>query len=194
VNWSLLATPVGNVIAVGVICWVVTDSLARTVSAEAIMRRLNRSGGKCSLRSGWLSKTWNPDRTVGDWAVTGKGKATYWLDDTGMVHLLFEPGGGAPRHLVGPRPTPTTWRKAIPVLVTVCTARAVALVSGGGIGYLLTPPADRATGVLTGAFIGLLAAWNAWPIVAALAYNRAARRARRAPISSATRGSDPDPS
>jgi hypothetical protein len=179
VDWSLIATPVGNLIVVAVICWAVADSFARTVAAQAIVRRLERSGGRYSFRTGWLTKIWNPARTVGDWAVMGRGRATYWLDDVGNVHLLYQPASGIPRHLSGPKPTATNLRKALPVVVTALAARAVGLASGAAIGYLVAAPTDRADGVLTGAVIGLLVGWNAWPVVAAIAYNRAAKRARR---------------
>jgi hypothetical protein len=177
VDWSLIATPVGNLFVVAVVCWAVADSFARIVAAQAIVRRLEKNGGRYSFRTGWLTKTWNPARTVGDWAVMGRGRATYWLE-AGTVHLLYEPLSGPPRHLTGPKPNSTNLRKALPVVATTLAARAVALVSGAAIGYLVAAPADRADGVLFGAVIGLLVAWNAWPVIAAIAYNRAAKRTR----------------
>ena len=75
------------------------------------------------------------------------------------------------------------------MVATTLAARAVCLATGAGIGYLVAAPSDRAEGVLFGAVIGLFVAWNAWPVVAAIAYNRAARRTPH--VTGAVPGSDP---
>jgi hypothetical protein len=57
---------------------------------KGVIRRLQARGGPFSIRVPMTGGTWNPAKPPGiDHEVLGPGRATYALDDSGVVHLYF---------------------------------------------------------------------------------------------------------
>jgi hypothetical protein len=145
---------------------------ARVHSARTVMKRLEARGGRWSVETGRLTRTWNPAGAGIQSRLSGRARATYWIDDSGLVQLLFEPVDGPSRRLVGPRPIfpprSQTWAAAA---LSIAVA-ALALGTGGTAGYLASAPADRFNGLMFGALVGLSVAWFDWPVIAGLTFRR----------------------
>ena len=71
------------------------------------------------VRLGTLTPAWNPQRPYvpGD-RLMGPGRATYWMDESNIVHLTLHPKWGPERHFAGPLPEGrTSHRTAIRLIV-----------------------------------------------------------------------------
>jgi hypothetical protein len=91
-------------ILVYVFGWLLTGNpLAGTPSR--IARRIRQTGTVYEIRMRSLGETWNPEKPLGPGqGVSGPGRATYWLDESSIVHLTFSPKVGPERHYSGPLP------------------------------------------------------------------------------------------
>jgi hypothetical protein len=172
VDGSLVVVPLVAAALEGALAWLAVTRLgARVHSPRGVLNRLDRSDGRWSVNTGRFTQTWNPADEAGG-RVTGKGRATYWIDDSGLIHLLFEPLDGPPRTLVGPRPALEHRGRVRAVIALSIAVALAALATGGTMGYLAGGIDDRFNGTMFGALIGLIVAWVDWPVIAALAFRR----------------------
>lgn len=158
----------------GALVWLAVSRLgARVHSAHGVLARLDRSGGRWSVDTGRFTETWNPaGEQIAD-RVSGKGRATYWIDESGLIHLLFEPLDGPPRTLIGPRPVlGHRWQARAVIALSIVVALA-ALAVGGTLGYLAGGVGGRLNGTMFGALVGMFVAWVDWPVIAQLTFRRA---------------------
>ncbi len=175
---SLVVVPVVAAAFEGVLAWLAVTRLgARVHTARGVLKRLDESNGKWSVDTGRFTETWNPAADESGGRVTGKGRATYSIDDSGQIHLLFEPLDGPPRTLTGPRPALVHTR--------ACPGRDRPLRSSlpfcrswpraEPLGYLAGGIDDRFNGTMFGALVGLFVAWVDWPVIAELVFPPDAR-------------------
>lgn len=93
-----------SAIIISLLGWFLTGSpLAGT--ASRIARRIRQTGTLYEIRMRSLEEAWNPEKPLGPGqGVSGPGRATYWLDESSVVHLTFSPNVGPERHYSGPMP------------------------------------------------------------------------------------------
>lgn len=170
-----MVVPVVAAVLEAVLVWLAVAYLgARSHSARAVLNRLERAGGRWSVDTGRFTETWNPAGDAGG-RVTGKGRATYWVDESGLINLLFEPPAGQSRQLTGPRPVLPHRKHARAMLALSIAVALAGIAVGATLGYQRsgTGTADRLNGATFGGLAGLLVAWVDWPVIAALAVRRA---------------------
>lgn len=157
----------------GALAWVAVSRLGvRVHSARGVLKRLDESNCRWSVDTGRFTQTWNPAGDEAGGRVAGKGRATYWIDDSGLIHLLFEPVEGPARTIVGPRPAPAHHGQARAVIALSIVVALWALAVGGTLGYLAGGVDDRFNPTMFGALVGLFVAWVDWPVIAGLAFRR----------------------
>jgi hypothetical protein len=168
-----VVVPVVAAVLDAVLVWLAVTCLgARIHSARGVLKRLDRPGGRWSFDTGRFTETWNPAGDEAGGRVADKGRATYWVDDSGLIHLLFEPLDGPPRSLSGPRPVLAPRGHARAVIALSIAVALAALATGGTMGYLAGGVDDRLNPTMFGALVGLVVAWVDWPVIAALAFRR----------------------
>lgn len=145
------------VLATAIVLVVAKRMGVRVVSPNAVLRRLELAGNEYSFRMTWLTSAWNPAGSSLDLFVMGKGHATYWLDEAGMVHLRYQPVDGGERHLTGPKPPYAPKQRVARIAAIGMAAAMAALIAGGAfIGFYATSPASGQRG--DGAAVGAIAA------------------------------------
>jgi len=88
-------------------------------SPRSVARHIREPGMVYKVRLGTLTPAWNPQRPYvpGD-RLMGPGRATYWMDESNIVHLTLHPKWGPERHFAGPLPEGrTSHRTAIRLIV-----------------------------------------------------------------------------
>jgi hypothetical protein len=173
VDGSFVIVPVvAGAFEAGLVWLAMTRLGARIHSARGVLKRLDRAGGRWSVDTGRFTETWNPAGDDAGGRVTGKGRATDWADDSGLIHLLFEPLGSTPRTLIGPRPAAPRRGHARAVIALSIVVALAALATGGTLGYLAGGVDHRFNGTMMGALTGLFVAWVDWPVITQLTFRR----------------------
>src|SRR5579871_4757860 len=90
-----------------VVCGIFVLSGMRNVFAatpKGVMRRLQKSS-PVQLRLRGTDGVWNPAKPLGaDNRIFGPGRATYWQDEAGTIHLELRERDGRLRKFEGPIP------------------------------------------------------------------------------------------
>lgn len=169
----------GSLCMSGCLVWWVMRR-AKEFLPRTIVTRIRQPGSVDHIRvpSGLL--IWNPAQPLGPRnGFLGPANATYWLDESGQVHLTFQPLTGAERTVTGPIPeniaddSPHLRRQA-KVLHRLVAGYLFLAVAGFLLGYFLAPgaPTQRLLIGLFGSFGGLVAGWTlllAWRVGSARA-------------------------
>jgi hypothetical protein len=100
---------------------------------RGIAKRLRRAGDRVEVKIGGTASVWDPGRPLGpDNARWGPARATYTRDDTGIVHLHFQPALATAVDTSGPIPDFPTRPRFVRVLLA---GYVVATVAGFTIGF-----------------------------------------------------------
>lgn len=109
-----------------------------------IFRNIREVGTVYVIRMRSLGETWNPEKPLAPGqGVSGPGRATYWLDESGVVHLTFSPKVGPERHYSGPLPetllpgSPKA-RRSRNLLRVVVGSYLLLLLAGFMVGYFFS--------------------------------------------------------
>ena len=132
-----------------------------TRSPKWIVKRLTETGTPYSVAAAYTRGVWNPAKPIGvDNLLFDKGMATYWLDESGLVHLDFKSSSDHDQHLVEPIPEvlvhPTVHQQhgralmrrvligylsflilGVAIGASVTTGNVADHILGGGVGLLL---------------------------------------------------------
>ena len=146
VEWALISHKFGR-------------PLSRT--RQTVLRHVQEPKVLYKVKVWDVAGTWNPAQKpvvrYEDGRIHGKGRGSYWRDEAGAVHLLFQPVTGAEQHFAALVPPVESRPKANWIIGAVLAAYAFMAVVGFTIGYGLTSNSDTATanGVF-GAAMGLV--------------------------------------
>lgn len=154
--WGLLGCLIFSYALGALVLW---DAQRR--SPGGVRKRLARPNGRHSVAVPKGRFTWNPSVPAGPAnRVNGPGKAHYWMDEQGLIHLRFVAPGKEGQEFVSSEPLPTS--PPLPLALRAIKLAYPALAAGGAvIGFTQTGGShqDRMDAAAWFALVGWLLAW-----------------------------------